>query len=50
MYTDNGTPADVKCTKVADDLSVRRPDRTRPLEPDPYFFEHQGLYRYPATG
>jgi hypothetical protein len=50
VYTDNGTPADAKCTKVADDLSVRRPDRTRPLEPDPYFFEHQGLYRYPATG
>ena len=25
------------------------PNRTRPLEPDPYFFEHQGLYRYPAT-
>jgi hypothetical protein len=49
VYTNNGTPADGKCTKVADDLSVQRPDRTRPLEPDPYFFEHQGLYRYPAA-
>jgi mannosyltransferase len=49
VYTDNGTPADAKCTKVADDLSLRRPNRTRPLEPDPYFFEHQGVYRYPAT-
>jgi hypothetical protein len=49
VYTDNGTPADAKCTKVADDLSLQRPNRSRPLEPDPYFFEHQGLYRYPAA-
>ena len=50
VYTDNQTPADARCTKVADDLALVRPNRTRLLEPDPYFFEHQGLYRYPATG
>jgi hypothetical protein len=49
VYTDNGTPADGKCAKVADALSLQRPNRTRALEPDPYFFEHQGLYRYPAA-
>jgi mannosyltransferase len=48
VYTDNGTPADGRCVEVADELSVLRPNRTHPLEPDPYFFEHQGLYRYPA--
>jgi hypothetical protein len=49
VYTDNQTPADTQCAKVADDLALTRPNRTRALEPDPYFFEHQGLYRYPAA-
>jgi hypothetical protein len=34
-----------KCGHVADALAVIRP-RLRAVEPDPYFFEHQGLYRY----
>ncbi len=49
VFTDNGTPADAQCAKIADVLTVHRPGRIRELEPDPYFFEHQGLYRYPAS-
>ena len=47
--TNNGTSADKKCSKIADLLTLHRPGRVRELEPDPYFFEHQGLYRYPAS-
>jgi mannosyltransferase len=49
VFTNNGTPADQKCGKIADVLSLHRPGRVGELEPDPYFFEHQGLYRYPAA-
>jgi hypothetical protein len=49
VFTDNGTPADQKCGKIADVLTLHRPGRVRELEPDPYFFEHQGLYRYPVS-
>ncbi len=45
--TNNGTAADQKCTQIADVLTLHRPGRVRELEPDPYFFEHHGLYRYP---
>lgn len=48
VYTNNGTLADQRCATVADYLSLARPDRVRELEPDPEFFEHHGLYRYPA--
>jgi mannosyltransferase len=48
VYTNNGTFVDQQCDAIADFLSLRRPNRIRELEPDPYFFEHQGLYRYPA--
>ncbi len=48
VYTNNGTEVDRQCDAIADFLSLRRPNRVRELEPDPYFFEHQGLYRYPA--
>ena len=47
--TNNGTVADQQCAKVADFLTLHRPGRVRELEPDPYFFEHHGLYRYPAN-
>ena len=47
--TNNGTAVDQKCSKIADLLTLHRPGRVRELEPDPYFFEHQGLYRYPAN-
>lgn len=47
--TNNGTFVDQQCVKVADNLTLHRPDRVRELEPDPYFFEHHGLYRYPAS-
>ena len=49
VYTNNGTLADQRCATVADYLTLARPDRVRELEPDPEFFEHHGLYRYPAT-
>ncbi len=47
--TNNGTAADQKCSKIADLLTLHRPGRVHELEPDPYFFEHQGLYRYPPN-
>lgn len=47
--TNNGTIADQQCAKVADELTLHRPGRVRELQPDPYFFEHHGVYRYPAT-
>ncbi len=49
VFTSNGTPADQQCAKIADVLTLHRPGRVRELEPDPYFYEHQGLYRYPAS-
>ena len=49
VYTNNGTAADQKCAQVADFLTLHRPGFERKLEPDPYFFEHQGLYLYPPT-
>ncbi|MEP6626164.1 MAG: hypothetical protein ABJC79_17080, partial [Acidimicrobiia bacterium] len=49
VFTSNGTPADQQCSKIADVLTLHRPGRVRELEPDPYFYEHQGLYRYPAS-
>ena len=48
VYTNNDTIADQQCAKVADFLTLHRPGRVRELEPDPYFFEHHGLYRYPV--
>lgn len=48
VYTNNGTFVDQQCARIADFLTLRRPNRIRELEPDPYFFEHHGLYRYPA--
>ena len=35
-----------KCGLIADALVVYRPARIRVVEPNPFFFEHQGLYRY----
>ncbi|MGZ4794527.1 MAG: glycosyltransferase family 39 protein [Acidimicrobiia bacterium] len=49
VYTDNGAAADQKCAKIADFLTLARPNRTRALEPNSYFFEHQGVYRYPVN-
>ncbi len=48
VYTNNGTFVDQRCAEIADFLTLARPNRFRELEPDPYFFEHHGLYRYPA--
>lgn len=43
-----GAPlVDKKCGQIADALTLFRPARVRQIEPNPYFFEHQGLYRYP---
>ncbi len=48
VYTNNDTAADRRCARIADVLAFHRPNRTRELEPDAYFFEHHGLYRYPV--
>lgn len=34
------------CDRVMDALGARRPFPQRPVEPDPYFFEHHGLLRF----
>jgi hypothetical protein len=49
VYTETGTTVDERCAQVADYLTLRRPDRIREVEPDPYYFEHHGLYRYAPT-
>jgi hypothetical protein len=38
-----------KCGLVGDALALLRPGRTRIFEPDPYFFEHHGLVKYPPN-
>lgn len=45
VYTDGAQPVQAKCATIADALSLVRP-RTNVIEPDPYYFEHQGLYGY----
>jgi hypothetical protein len=45
VYSPGTQTVQTKCGLIADALSVIRP-RLRPVEPDPYYFEHQGLYRY----
>jgi hypothetical protein len=45
VYTDGTQPIETKCGQIADALAIIRP-RLRPVEPDPFFFEHQGLYRF----
>ena len=46
VYSSGSTLTDVKCTGVADALALSRPQRERLIEPDAYFFEHQGLYKF----
>ncbi len=46
VYTSGTQPLQTKCGLIADTLSLSRP-RIRSIEPDPYFFENQGLYEYP---
>jgi hypothetical protein len=46
VYTDGTQPIVDKCGLVADALVLFRPNRLRVVEPDPYFFEHHGLYHY----
>ena len=46
MYTPGTQPIQTKCGLIADTLSLSR-TRVRAVEPDPYFFENQGLYEYP---
>jgi hypothetical protein len=48
VYEPGQPIVDQPCTKVADALTFLRGQRTQLVEPDTYFFEHQGLYRYPA--
>jgi hypothetical protein len=45
VYVDGTQPIDTKCGQISDALALIRP-RTRAVEPDPFFFEHQGLYRF----
>ena len=45
VYAEGTQPVQTKCGQIADALAIIRP-RLRPVEPDPFFFEHQGLYRY----
>jgi hypothetical protein len=47
VYTDGAQPVQSKCGTIADALSLARP-RSSVVEPDPYYFEHQGVYEYPA--
>ena len=49
VYTSGSQPVQTKCGLIADALVVFRPVRLRVVDPDPYFFEHQGLYRYLPT-
>lgn len=46
VYTSGAQPVQTKCGVIADALVLYRPIRFRVVEPDPFFFEHQGLYRY----
>jgi hypothetical protein len=48
VYTAGTQKVQEQCGLVADALLVYRPTRIRAVEPDPYFFEHHGLYRYPT--
>jgi mannosyltransferase len=48
VYTNGAQELDTKCGLIADGLSVIR-SRLRVIEPDPYFFENQGLYQYPPS-
>jgi mannosyltransferase len=45
VYTPGAQAVQTKCGVIADTLSVIRP-RVRSIEPNPYFFENQGLYKY----
>jgi hypothetical protein len=38
-----------KCGLIGDALALLRPGPTRVFEPDPYFFEHHGLVKYPPN-
>jgi hypothetical protein len=49
VYEPGQPIVDQPCNKVADALTFLRGQRTQLVEPDTYFFEHQGLYRYPAA-
>jgi uncharacterized membrane protein len=49
VYTSGAAPVQEKCRLIADGLSIFRPNRLRVVEANPYFFEHQGLYRYPPA-
>ncbi len=46
VYTSGAQPVQEKCGLIADGLVLFRPNRLRVVEPNPYFFEHHGLYRY----
>jgi hypothetical protein len=46
VYTTGAQAIQTKCGLIADALSVYRPIRFRLVEANPFFFEHQGLYRY----
>jgi mannosyltransferase len=45
VYTEGTQAVQTKCGTIADALSLLRP-RSSVIEPDPYYFEHQGLYEY----
>lgn len=46
VYTSGEGRISTKCNVIADYLAFFRPARVRVIEPNPYFFEHHGLYRY----
>lgn len=46
VYTAGTRTIQEKCGLIADALLVFRPTRLRVVEPNVYFFEHHGLYRY----
>ena len=46
VYSSGSALTDEKCAGVADALGFSRPQRQRVIEPDAYFFEHQGLYKF----
>jgi hypothetical protein len=47
VYTSGTQPLQTKCGLIADTLTLAR-TRVRAVEPDPYFFENQGLYEFSA--
>jgi mannosyltransferase len=49
VYTSGSQAVQKQCGLIADALLVFRPIRLRVVEVDPFFFEHQGLYRYPPV-